>query len=96
MARTAFMRAMLSTIWVPEPSGTPPTTSPVLPPCGTMVVPVCAQALTTAATCDVSPGRTTARARPCTRLRQSCSQALRSAPGSSWVSTLAVPQRVRS
>ena len=87
MARTAFMRVMLSTIWVPELSGTPPTTSPVLPPCGTMVVPIAAQALTTAATCAVSPGRTTARARPCTRLRQSCSQRLRSVVGSSWVNT---------
>lgn len=92
MARTAFIRVMLSTICVPEPLGTPPTTSPVLPPWGTIGVFAAAQALTTAATCAVSPGRTTARARPCTRLRQSCSQVLRSVAGSSWVSTLAGPQ----
>jgi hypothetical protein len=96
MARTAFMRVMLSTICVPESSGTPPTTKPVLPPCGTMGVPAAAHALTTAATSVVLPGRTTAKAWPRTRLRQSCSQGLRSAPGSSWVSTLAAPQIWRS
>ena len=57
--------------WRPWSSGTPPPTRPVLPPCGTSVTPAAAQALTTAATSAVEPGRTTARARPCQRLRQS-------------------------
>ena len=56
-----------------------------------MLTPAAAQALTTAATSSVQPGRTTARARPCWRLRQSFSQALRSVAGSSWVSTWAAP-----
>ncbi len=35
-ARTAFMRRRLSSTWRPELSGVEPTTSPVLPPWGTM------------------------------------------------------------
>ncbi|MNT47237.1 hypothetical protein D3C72_1839350 [compost metagenome] len=72
-ARTVFMRPRFSTTCVPEVSGVDPTTRPVLPPCGTMAVPLAAQALTTAATSSVEPGRTTARALPCSRRRQSCS-----------------------
>jgi len=72
-ARTVFMRCRLSTSWVPLASGTAPTTMLVLPPWGTMLAPACAQAFTTAATSDVLPGRTTARALPRARLRQSCS-----------------------
>ena len=72
-ARTAFMRARFRTTWVPELSGVEPTTRPVLPPCGTMDTPAAAQALTTAATSPVEPGRTTARALPRARLRQSVS-----------------------
>ena len=60
-----------SSLWMP--SGTLPTASPVLPPCGTIETPSAAQALTTAATSKVLPGRTTARARPWARFRQSCS-----------------------
>ena len=63
----------------------------VLPPCGTMGVPASAQARTTAATSSVEPGRTTARALPRVRLRQSCSQA----PRSPSVSTLAAPTALR-
>ena len=74
--RTAFMRARLSTICVPDASGVEPSASPVLPPCGTMAVPAAAQALTTAATSGVLAVRTTARALPRTRRRQSCSQAV--------------------
>jgi hypothetical protein len=37
---------------------------PVLPPCGTMVVPDLAQIVTTAATCSLLEGRTTASAAP--------------------------------
>jgi len=84
--RTAFMRVRLSTICVPDASGVEPTASPVLPPCGTMAVPAAAQALTTAATSGVLAGRTTARALPRTRRRQSCSQAVRSPSVSTWAS----------
>ena len=90
-ARTALMRCRLSTTCVPLLSGVEPTTRPVLPPCGTMLAPAAAQALTTSATCCVLPGRTTASAVPRTRLRQSCSHAPRSAVGSSWVRTLVSP-----
>ena len=73
MARTRFMRLRLSSTWVPLASGTPPPTSPVLPPCGTTLAPWAAQARSTAATWAVSAGRTTANARPWKRLRQSSS-----------------------
>jgi len=70
--RTLFMRCRLSTICVPDASGVDPTTMPVLPPCGTMLTPgVAAQALTMAATCSVELGRTTAKATPRARPRQS-------------------------
>src|SRR3989338_7462173 len=81
--RTVFMRVRLSTICVPESSGVEPTARPVLPPWGTMAVPA-AQALTTAATSCVLAGRTTARALPRTRRRQSCSQAERSPSVITW------------
>jgi hypothetical protein len=64
MPRTRFKRVRLSSTWVPLGSGTEPPTKPVLPPCGTIGVPFAAQALTTAATSAVEPGRTTANARP--------------------------------
>ena len=67
------MRVRLSTTWVPLASGVEPTTMPVLPPWGTMLTPAAAQAFTTAATCSVEAGRTTARALPRSRLRQSSS-----------------------
>src|SRR5205809_3593029 len=51
---------------------------PVLPPCGTRLVPAFAQARTKAATSCVEPGLATASALPRMRLRQSCSQAVRS------------------
>ena len=73
MWRTAFMRVRLSTTCWPVWSGVAPTDRPVLPPWGTICTPAAAQALTTAATSAVLPGRTTARALPRTRLRQSCS-----------------------
>ena len=73
IARTRFMRVRLRTTWRPDASGVEPTTMPVLPPCGTMDVPAAAQARTTAATSSVEPGRTTARALPWARLRQSIS-----------------------
>ena len=94
--RTWFMRSRLSTTWVPEESGVEPTTMPVLPPWGTMLTPACAQALTTADTSGVLAGRTTANAWPRSRLRQSCSQALRSVAGSSCVSTWSEPTALRS
>ena len=73
MARTLFRRVRLRTTSRPDGSGTPPTTSPVLPPCGTIGVPASAQARTTAATSSAEPGRTTASALPRMRLRQSSS-----------------------
>ncbi len=45
-SRTRFRRARLSSTCVPLASGTPPPTSPVLPPCGTMAAPAAAQART--------------------------------------------------
>src|SRR5205809_7283027 len=51
---------------------------PVLPPCGTRLVPAFAQARTKAATSCVEPGLATASALPRMRLRQSCSHAVRS------------------
>ena len=71
MVRTASMRRRLSSTCVPLPSGTDPTDRPVLPPCGTMDAPCAAQARTTAATSAVLAGRTTAKALPCSRPRQS-------------------------
>ena len=65
---------------------------PVLPPWGTMLTCAAAQALTTAATSDVLAGRTTAKALPRSRLRQSNSQAVKSPS----VSTFAGPQICRS
>ena len=47
---TRFMRCRLRTTCWPDASGTEPTTKPVLPPWGTMLVEVLAQAFTTAAT----------------------------------------------
>ena len=44
--------------------GTPPPTSPVLPPCGTIANPAAAQIRTTAATSAVEAGRTTSRVAP--------------------------------
>ena len=64
IVRTRFSRARLSSTCVPLASGTPPPTSPVLPPWATMRTPAAAQARTTAATSAVEPGRTTASARP--------------------------------
>ena len=99
-SRTWFMRCRLSTSWLPELSGVLPTTRPVLPPCGTMLRGCCGwalrcsiQARTMAATCAVLPGRSTAKARPCSRLRQSCSQALRSPSVSTWAGPSAVRSR---
>jgi hypothetical protein len=43
----------------PSSGGTPPPTSPVLPPCGTIGSPTSAQIRTTAATSAVEAGRTT-------------------------------------
>ena len=82
------MRCRLSTTCVPDASGVEPTTSPVLPPCGTMDVPRRGAGLDHLRDfARWSPGRTTASALPRERLRQSCSQALRSPS----VSTLAAP-----
>ncbi len=85
------MRCRLRTTWVPLASGVEPTTMPVLPPWGTMLTPASAQALTTSATSNVLAGRTTARALPRSRLRQSCSQAHKSPS----VNTLATPTVAR-
>ncbi len=63
-SRIVRIRPSDSTTWVPESSGTPPATRPVLPPCGTIATPAAWQAVTTAATSAVDPGRTTASARP--------------------------------
>jgi len=72
-ARTAVSRRRLRITWVPDSSGTEPTTSPVLPPWGTIDTRASEQAFTTSATSCVLPGRTTASALPRARLRQSCS-----------------------
>ena len=90
--RILFMRCKLKTTCWPESSGIEPTAKPVLPPCGTMLILALAQAFTTSETSCTLAGLTTANARPCARLRQSRSQALKSVLGSSWVRTWAVPQ----
>ena len=54
-------------------AGTPPPTSPVLPPCGTIAAPAAAQAATTAATSASQCGRTTHVASPRYRPVQSTS-----------------------
>ena len=90
--RTAFRRVRLSTICVPVSSGVEPTDRPVLPPCGIRLTLCSAQALTTAATSLVLAGRTTASALPRVRLRQSCSQPVRSPS----VSTYGAPTVWRS
>ena len=87
MPRTRSSRARLSTSCLPLASGTEPPTSPVLPPWGTMLVPCSAHSSTTCATSAVLPGRTTASALPCQRLRQSTSHCPRLSP----VSTLPAP-----
>jgi len=79
MARILFIRASETTT---PPSGTPPPTSPVLPPWGTTGSPAWAQMRTTAATSSVEPGRTTAAQAPWKRPRSSARWAAR-APGSS-------------
>ena len=60
-ARMRSSRASDSTI--AADSGTPPPTSPVLPPCGTIGTPAAAHCPTTKATSAVSRGRTTAERR---------------------------------
>ena len=92
-SRTRRIRPRESTTWLPDASGTPPPTSPVLPPCGTTATPAAAQAATTAATSSVEPGRTTARARPAWVPVQSTTYAATSA---SSVRTWSAPMLVRS
>ena len=92
-SRTRRIRPRESTTWLPDASGTPPPTSPVLPPCGTTATPAPAQAATTAATSSVEPGRTTARARPAWVPVQSTTYAATSA---SSVRTWSAPMLVRS
>ncbi len=65
------MRVRLSTTAVPLVSGVLAMAKPVLPPWGTMGVPCAAHWRTTAATSWVWRGRTTAKARPGWRPRQS-------------------------
>ena len=90
--RTVRIRPRDSTTWSPEPSGTPPPTSPVLPPCGTVATPASWHAVTTAATSSVDPGRTTASARPAWTPVQSTTYAPVS---SSSVRTWSAPTAVR-
>ena len=71
MLRTRCSRPRFSSTCVPLSSGTEPPTRLVLPPCGTTATPCRAHRRITAATSAVLPGRTTASARPCQRLRQS-------------------------
>ena len=63
-ARTRFMRDSESTIASPAVAGVAAPHMLVLPPCGTMGTPPSAQSRTTAATCSVDAGRTTASAAP--------------------------------
>jgi len=58
------MRPSWSTIAPPAAGGVAAPDMPVLPPGGTMAVPVSAQTFTTAATCSVVVGRTTPGAAP--------------------------------
>src|SRR3546814_13873308 len=58
MSRTRFMRDRLRTISRPCSNGIEPPHRLVLPPCGTIGTPACAQRATTFATSSVAPGRT--------------------------------------
>ena len=64
MARMRFIRPSATTMLSRSSGGTPPPTSPVLPPCGTIANPAAAQIRTTAATSAVEAGRTTSRVAP--------------------------------
>ncbi len=62
LGRIAVMRSRLTTTWLAGVSGVPPRTSPVLPPCGTIVSPSERMARTARETSSVVRGRTTATA----------------------------------
>ncbi len=64
IARMWFMRPRARTMLSPSSGGTPPPTSPVLPPCGTIGNLASAQICTTVATSAVEAGRTTSRVAP--------------------------------
>jgi hypothetical protein len=71
MARTRFIRPVLTTICEPSASGVAPATMDVLPPCGTTPTPRASHSRSTAASAAVSAGRTTAAVRPWYSRRQS-------------------------
>ncbi len=89
-------RRVDSTTAPSTPAGTPPPTSPVLPPCGTTGTPAAAQAASTAATSPGAPGRTTARAVPRHRPVQSTSADARRSGSVSTCSAPTTEQRADS